>query len=281
MPVHLQHFNTPQDAHWAEADVALPGRLGSIYETSSYGGQLCKVVDAAVGAAGDVLYHKNYAGAFEVTPTIGNSSPYEVAGVAGNAAAQNEWLFVQKKGLVSVKGNGTFADGYPVWPDTGSNRVVPAGKIAGNLAAADTGGGVLSVANPCTGPWLVRSVFLTTTTKSTGACTVDVGVAANGTTLNDGLIDGLDVGTATVTRANNFANAGTNGKAAQQGAAGTSLTASVATGASAGLVGTYEATFEQIGYPNLPVIGVAQGALASGKVSVLLNLPYVSRQVND
>lgn len=274
MPFNFQGFNSPQEYHLPIADVNQPGKLGTIYETSTYGGQLCKLVDAVTVAAGDVLYHKSHSGNFEVTPTIGNSSPYEVAGVAGGVFAVNDIIFVQKKGTADVKAAGTFADGYPVFPDSGNNRVVT-NKIAGALsAAADTAGAIFAVANPCTGAWLVTRVFITTTTKSTGACTVDIGVAANGTTLNDGLIDGLDMNAATLTNANNFANAGTNGKAAQQGAAGTYLTASTASGNIAGAVGTYAAVFEQIGYPNLPLMGVALGTVSGGKVSVRLDLPY-------
>jgi hypothetical protein len=275
MPFNLQGFNSPQEFHLPAADMDLPGKIGTIYETSTYGGQLCKLVDAVTVAAGDIVYHKSHAGSFEVTMTIGNSSPYEVAGAVGGVFAVNDLIFVQKKGTCDVKANGTFADGYHVWPDTGNNRVVPAGRIAGSLsAAADTGGAIFAVANPCTGAWLVGPVFVTTTTKSTGVCTVDIGVAANGTTLNDGLIDGLDVGTGVVTNANNYANAGTNGKAAQQGAAGTYLTASTASGNIAGAVGTYSATFQQLGYPNLPIIGIALGAVSGGKVSMKLDIPY-------
>lgn len=281
MPLFLQYFNTPQEAHWSATDINLPGKVSTIYETRLYGAQLHKLVDSGA-VAGDVVYYKSYDGSFEVTKTIGNASAYEVAGVITTTVAENEFCYVQKKGLVDTKANGVFATGMPVWADSGNNRIIPGGVISGSLgAAADTGGAIISVANPCTGAWVVTGLFITTTTVATGACTADFGIAANGTTLNDGLIDGLDLNGALLTNANNFANAGTNGKAAQIGAAGTFLTGSRASGAVAGLVGSYTATFRPLGFNNLKTLGVAQGTISGGKVSTWLDLPYLTRQLNE
>lgn len=107
-------------------------------------------------------------------------------------------------------------------------------KVA--LAALDTAGGVLAWANPEATAILVTRVILDVTTKSTGACTIDVGVAANGTTSNDTIMDALDIGTAAGTF-DNVENQGTNGKAALKVAAGSYVTASMASGAAAGTVG--------------------------------------------
>ena len=114
-------------------------------------------------------------------------------------------------------------------------------KVTGALAAKDTGGGIFAWANPEAGEILVEHVALKVTTKTTGACSVDVGTTAtNATTSSDNLIDGQDINAATGTFTNT-ANGGTNGKSAQRLAAGKWVTASVvAGGASAGLVGTYE-----------------------------------------
>jgi len=113
-------------------------------------------------------------------------------------------------------------------------------KVTGALAAEDTAGGVFSWANPEASEILVEHVALAVTTKATDACTVDVGTTAtNATTPSDNLIDGQDINAATGTFTN-AANGGTNGKAAQRLAAGKWVTASKATGASAGLKGTYE-----------------------------------------
>lgn len=114
-------------------------------------------------------------------------------------------------------------------------------KATGALAAVDTGGGLFSWANPEASTILVEHVALVVTTKTTGACSADVGVTAvNATTLSDNLIDGQDINSAAGTFTN-AVNGGTNGKLAQRLAAGKWVTGStVSGGASAGIVGTYE-----------------------------------------
>lgn len=113
-------------------------------------------------------------------------------------------------------------------------------KATGNLAAVDTGGGVFAWQNPETSEILIEHVAVKVTTVATAACTVDVGTAtASATTSSDNLIDGQDVNAATGTFTN-AANSGTNGKPAQRLAAGKWVTGSKASGASAGIAGTYE-----------------------------------------
>jgi hypothetical protein len=108
-------------------------------------------------------------------------------------------------------------------------------KVA--LAAADTGGGVLAWANPESSSIIIIRVVLDVTTKSTGACTLDIGTTAtNATTSSDNLMDGLDVGTAAGTF-DNIEDQGTNGTSRQKLASGKWITASKASGAAAGLVG--------------------------------------------
>lgn len=113
-------------------------------------------------------------------------------------------------------------------------------KATGALAAVDTAGGVFAWQNPEDGYILVEHVVLNVTTKTTAACTVDVGTTAtNATTLSDTLIDGKDINAAAGIFTNDE-SAGTNGKPFKRLAAGKWVTGSVASGASAGLVGTYE-----------------------------------------
>lgn len=108
-------------------------------------------------------------------------------------------------------------------------------KVA--LAALDSGGGVLSWANPEAGAILINRVTIVTSVKSTAASTCDVGTAtASATTSSDNLLDGLDTGTAVLTT-DNLQTPGTNGKQLQSLAAGKWLTISRASGACAGLVG--------------------------------------------
>jgi hypothetical protein len=106
------------------------------------------------------------------------------------------------------------------------------------LGAADTPGGVLAWQNPTGGKIVVTGVILDITTKSTGASTIDVGYAANGTTSADSLMDGLDTGGGVGTY-NNIDNKGTNGLGSHSTTMTSSqfITASKATGACAGLAG--------------------------------------------
>lgn len=113
-------------------------------------------------------------------------------------------------------------------------------KVAtGNLGVADTGGGVISWANPEATSIIITRVIIDVTTASTGACTLDIGTtAASATTVVDNLIDGVDVGSAVIT-ADNIEDQGTNGTSRQKLASGKWLTASKASGAAAGLAGKY------------------------------------------
>jgi len=108
------------------------------------------------------------------------------------------------------------------------------------LGVADTAGGVLAWQNPEDAAIIVLRLALDITTKTTGACTLDCGPAANGTTLNATLIDGLDANAATGVF-DNIEDAGATGKSTAKLAAnggGTDwVTGSKASGAAAGLVG--------------------------------------------
>lgn len=108
-------------------------------------------------------------------------------------------------------------------------------KVA--LAAADTAGGVFAWANPMGATIHILSVEVDVTTVSTGACSLDIGVANDGTTLSDTIIDGAS--TATTARViDNIKDAGTNGTSVQRCSSTQYVTGSVVGGgASAGLVG--------------------------------------------
>jgi len=110
------------------------------------------------------------------------------------------------------------------------------GAYRAALAALDTGGGVLSLANPEGADIIVTRLVLDITTAATGACTVDAGIAAGATTSSDNLIDGLDVNAATGVF-DNIEDKGTNGKTRQKWESDQYLTISMATGAAAGLAG--------------------------------------------
>ncbi len=103
------------------------------------------------------------------------------------------------------------------------------------LGATDTAGGIFAWQAPANTDILVTDLTLDITTQSSGACTVDAGPAANATTLNDTLIDGVSV--AAAGQVNNHDDKGTNGKFHRRVSAAGWITGSRASGAAAGLVG--------------------------------------------
>jgi hypothetical protein len=75
----------------------------------------------------------------------------------------------------------------------------------------DTGaGGMLAWQNPEDRPIIVIRLVLDITTEATGAAIANFGPAANATTSNDTLIDGVDIGTAAGVF-DNIEDQGTNG----------------------------------------------------------------------
>lgn len=118
------------------------------------------------------------------------------------------------------------------------------GAFRADLTAATgtTAGGVLRLANPEGADVLVTRVVLNVTTKSTGAATLDVGIAANGTTSSDTLFDAVDVGTAAGVF-DNVDDQGTNGQSVLKWGSSQYLTAT-ASASVAGLVG--EAIIEYV-----------------------------------
>jgi hypothetical protein len=113
--------------------------------------------------------------------------------------------------------------------------MVKVAKVA--LTALDTGGGVLAWANPETGSILISRIVIDVTTKSTGACTLDIGsTATSAATSANNLLTGVDVGTA-IGVFDNITNKGASGVSVVKLASGKWVTASKASGAAAGLVG--------------------------------------------
>lgn len=103
------------------------------------------------------------------------------------------------------------------------------------LVASDAAGGVFAWANPAGASIIVTNVVVNVTTASSGACTLDVGIAADAVTSNDTFIDGVSV--AATGAKDVIKDAGTNGVACQQVTSSQYITASKATGATSGLAG--------------------------------------------
>ena len=123
----------------------------------------------------------------------------------------------------------------PAFGTVAFDRGMKVAKVA--LAAVDSGGGVFAWQNPESSSVLVQRVILDVTTNTSGSCTLDVGTtASSATTSSDNLIDGLSLASAAQV-ADNLGNAGSNGKTRQKLATGKWVTGSVASGASAGVVG--------------------------------------------
>jgi hypothetical protein len=85
-------------------------------------------------------------------------------------------------------------------------------ELAG--VAATTGGAIAGVANPEGADLIITRCILRTTTHSTGAANLDIGIGASATTSNDTLLDGIAVGSAGKI-ADNIDDQGTNGQSYQ------------------------------------------------------------------
>ena len=75
------------------------------------------------------------------------------------------------------------------------------GCLYGDLTALVAGGAMLNLANPEGADVLITNFVVRSTVVSTGAATIDAGVAATGVS-NDELIDGLDINAAVVCESN-------------------------------------------------------------------------------
>lgn len=168
-----------------------------------------------------------------------NTAIYCKQGGAELVVASGGTLTTESGGTMTLGGTtnltgGLSFEGTAVLTDVAFDRLVKVARVA--LAAVDTAGGVFAWQNPEAVGALVTNVLLDVTTQTSGACTIDVGMTAtNATTLADNLIDGKSLATAGLF--DNIEDQGTNGTSRQKVAAGKWITGSVASGASAGIVG--------------------------------------------
>lgn len=155
----------------------------------------------------------------------------------------NELCFSLSTGTFKVDEDGDVT-AASIAIGTDSAKPLKVAKVA--LAAVDTAGG-LAAWTPGARK-LLHHVVLDATTKSTAASTTDCGIAANATTLNDTLLDGADTGTAAALfDSSDGTDNGTNGIAKTRAVGATeSVTCSVASGASAGIVGNLYVFYSDI-----------------------------------
>jgi len=109
--------------------------------------------------------------------------------------------------------------------------------------ASTSGGATLSLANPEGVDLIVDRLILDITTGSTGAATLDAGIAANGTTSNDTLIDGTNA--QTVGTADNIKQGGTNGVSSKKWTSSQFLTITPSA-TTAGMVGRYYVSYTRL-----------------------------------
>lgn len=105
-------------------------------------------------------------------------------------------------------------------------------SVALVAATVTTGGAVASVANPLGVDLIITRAIVRTTAPSTGAATVDIGVATGAATSSDTLIDGLSLASAAVLAS----TPGTNGAVPRLWAAADFVTAT-ASATLAGMTG--------------------------------------------
>lgn len=128
--------------------------------------------------------------------------------------------------------NGQLLAGDIIVEDANATSGAPVVRTARVTMTAATGaGGALSWQNPTGGRIVVTSLVIDITTAS-GTATIDAGVAANGTTSSDTLIDGKTTAAAVVI--SSIDDGGTNGLAAR------ALTSSqFVTGSITGTIGSF------------------------------------------
>lgn len=110
-------------------------------------------------------------------------------------------------------------------------------KIDISQVAAVATGVYNSTLNPFGAAVLITKAIVYVVDESTGASTVDIGVAADATTVNDGLFDGLSLAAAGLFT--NIEDAGTNGEVSQVWGATQYLNVAEASGDVAGLGEAY------------------------------------------
>lgn len=113
------------------------------------------------------------------------------------------------------------------------------GALSGDLTAVTgtTAGGIMSLANPEGATLIITRFIINLTTEATGSATGDFGVAANGTTSSDTLLDGVNLGAAAGIF-DNVDDQGTNGQSVLTWGA-TQFITGTASATLAGLVGSY------------------------------------------
>jgi len=161
----------------------------------------------------------------------------------------------QSIGDKSLKTTCADADSLEVSASTGKLQIKAAGSskgsgvsrammgktagfwIQGSLTASDSAGGVFSEENTYGSDLVITRVILQVTTGASGACTLDIGTAADATTSGNNLITAVDVADAGIF--DNIADKGASGTSRLKFGSGGFCNGSLDAGATAGIVGQY------------------------------------------
>jgi hypothetical protein len=231
------------------------GYLKNLTSTNATQGDIVGLVnDGSANASGPAATTANgsISGSFEETSADAGDKTVRwvwlngLVRVTGSGFAQTsvgKVCYLADNYTGNITGNGiqlgtitTYISSTVVYVDMNkyyNNNGVITAKLPVTAATTTTGGDAI---NWTAGKIIyVNCVHLDITTPATGAATMDVGIAATGTS-NDTLMDGVDVGTAAI-YANPYANAGTNGGAPRKATATQYVTATPSA-TLAGLVGT-------------------------------------------
>lgn len=155
------------------------------------------------------------------------------------AEDENTGLRNPSDGRIQVVADGALMQDFPT---VTTNRVT--GVMSQKLVVAAQGaatGVFASMANPWGYSVRIIQALWEITTPSTGASTVDIGVAVDAVTSNDGLLDGQSGATATVIAS----GAGTNGRASQTWGASEFVNIAEASGDITDIVGTLRLLVER------------------------------------
>lgn len=206
----------------------------------TFGGVAYEKADNSAGTAGDIECRVYRSGVFE----------FVAAGMAITDVGKKVYIADDQTVQLAQPGGGNvfcgvivdyvsatsvFVDIGPACAPTPANIQVLTGSLT--AVTGTTAGGIMSKANPFGETVVILDLILAVATPATGSATGDFGVAANGTTSSDTLMDDVDIGAAEIC-ADTVTNKGTNGKRGRTWDS-TEYVTGTASATLAGLVGVY------------------------------------------
>lgn len=222
-------FATPMGFTWntrdASAEMAIPANASPIQILDPAGASRTVLLPAEAAVKGKMFFFRNAASDGAETLTIEEDSSTTAIAV----------LEKDESAMLFCDGTSWYVFGKSAANATVTTGAIKTAKVALTATTGTSGGGILAWANPEGRSIIVTRFMIDITTGSTGAATGDFGVAANGTTSADTLLDGYNMQTTGV--ADSIENGGTNGDAAIK-MTSTQYITGTASATVAGLVGS-------------------------------------------